>query len=147
MEHGDLYGVLTHFWWLIFPVVWMVAVFARIAVRHQESKRILDMIKTFTDQGKEPPAALMEMFRAPGWRGSRYVEPYYTHRLWRRTFLFGFLAVAFFVAASWRDGDGPLELPRHAHFGMIIPAVVMAALCASNLAALLMRPKLPPDQK
>jgi hypothetical protein len=151
MEHSDFYNFATHFWWLIFPLVWGCAAFLRIWTRHNESQRILDMVKTYADQGKEPPAALTEMFRAPrdGRRGcgDRYVEPYYTHRLWRRAFLFGFLCIAFIVMAiqrgSW-DGDWH---GHHGDSGLVIAAVVMGAICVSCIAALLTRPRLPPDQK
>src|SRR5262249_21797411 len=120
MNHSELYNFATHFWWLIFPIAWMMAALVGIALRYNQSQRILDMIQSQTAQGKEPPAALVEMYKAPrfyGRRGWRYDEPYYTHRLWRRFFLFGFLAVAFATMSFWRDafpGDGP-----HMHFGWV----------------------------
>jgi hypothetical protein len=146
MQH-DWYDVFSHFWWLIFPLMWMLAAFARISLRHRESQRILDMIQTYTSQGKEPPAALVEMFK--GRRGGggrqawRYSEPYYTHRLWRRFFLFLFLAVAFASATVWRNYL-PEDMGEHRHFGWVIAAVVLGALALSNLAALMTRPNLPP---
>jgi hypothetical protein len=150
MDH-DFYSFVTHFWWLIFPLFWVVAASFRIKARHEESLRLMEMIKSYTDQGKDPPAALMEALRAPvGRQGDRYVEPYYTHRLWRRAFLFGFLCIAFAVLALSRgqiDPDWPHPGWHHGDFGLIIAAVVMGALCASNIAALLTRPPLPPNRK
>jgi hypothetical protein len=151
MQHSDLYDFATHYWWLVFPIIWMFAAFGRIITRHHESQRILDMVKTYADQGKEPPAALVEMFKSPrGGRGcGTYVEPYYTHRLWRRVFVFGFLAGAFAVLGYMRDADMPdgLHHGMWHHNGLIIAAVIMAALCAASIGSLLTRPKLPPDQK
>ncbi len=155
MEHSDLYLFATHFWWLIFPLMWMIAAFFRISARHRESQRILDMIQSYTAQGKEPPATLTDLFRAPYGRGwdrhaeryynDRYAEPYYTYRLWRRFFLFAFLCAAF-AAATWWHMFRPGDID-HRQFGWLIVALVMGALAFSNLVALLIRPRLPPDQK
>ncbi|HEX4270705.1 MAG TPA: hypothetical protein VHZ32_04930 [Rhizomicrobium sp.] len=149
MDH-DWYNFVSHFWWLVFPFVWMLAAFVRITARHRESQRILDMIQSYTAQGKEPPAALVEMFKAPrmgrgrGCNGyDRYSEPYYTHRLWRRAFLFAFLCVLFAGSAWWRHTyPGDMD---HREFGWIIAALVLGALALSNLMALMTRPKLPPS--
>jgi hypothetical protein len=151
MQHSELFTLFTRYWWLIFPLFWMVAASGRIWTRHNEAGRILDMIKTHTDQGKEPPASLVEMFKAQ--RGGvyggacgngRYSEPYYTYRLWRRLFLFGLLCAVFATMSYWRDGwpDGF----QHQWSGLLIPALVFGALALSNLAGLIFRPRLPPDQ-
>jgi hypothetical protein len=152
MDH-DWYNFVTHFWWLVFPFIWMLAAFARIMARHRESQRILDMIQSYTAQGKEPPAALVEMFKAPRMSRQgcgRYEEPYYTHRLWRRAFLFALLCVLFAGSAWWRH-TYPRDMGHH-EFGWIIAALVLGALALSNVMALMTRPRLPPpdfkpDQK
>ena len=152
MNH-DLYDFLTHYWWLVFPLFWMVAASGRIWVRHQESRHLMEMIRVHTDQGKEPPASLVEMFKAQrggAYRGGacangRYSEPYYTYRLWRRFFLFGLLAAAFAAMTYWRDvwpHDGDHHWP-----GLLIAALVLGALALSNLMALIFRPRLPFDEK
>ena len=147
MEH-DFFWLFSRFWWLIFPLFWMVTSTMRIRTRHAESLRLMEMIKSYADQGKEPPAALVEMFRAPVGRcGDRYTEPYYTHRLLRRSFLFGFLCLAFLAMSVWRpylDHDWAQRGWHHGDFGLVIAAVVMGALCLCSVGALLMRPRLPP---
>jgi hypothetical protein len=51
------------FWWLIFPIfgMWMAVRGGQSTERSQQ--RVLDLIKTYTDQGKEPPPELLAMAR------------------------------------------------------------------------------------
>jgi hypothetical protein len=49
------------FWWLIFPIfgMWMAVRGGQSTERSQQ--RVLDLIKSYTDQGKEPPPELLAM--------------------------------------------------------------------------------------
>lgn len=51
------------FWWLIFPIfgMWMAVSGGKSTERSQQ--RVLDLIKSYTDQGKEPPPELLAMAR------------------------------------------------------------------------------------
>ena len=63
--HSDWYHLFSRFWWLIFPVLGMGMGLVRTVLAHRRANRGLDLIKSYVDQGKEPPAELMEYLRAP----------------------------------------------------------------------------------
>lgn len=49
------------FWWLIFPIFGMAMAFRGNAATGQSQQRVLDLIKSYTDQGKTPPPELLTM--------------------------------------------------------------------------------------
>ena len=55
MQHSEFFQLFTAYWWLIFVLIWIVARLARVWSRHVQAQRTLDMIKSYVDQGKEPP--------------------------------------------------------------------------------------------
>ena len=59
MDH-DSYWLFSRFWWLIFPLFWMVTALAWGWSRHSRANRALDIIKSYADQGKEPPPELLK---------------------------------------------------------------------------------------
>lgn len=46
------------FWWLIFPLGWMVAGIIRSIMRHNYDRERLRILKSYADQGKDVPEAL-----------------------------------------------------------------------------------------
>ena len=55
--------LFNHYWWLLFPLSFAVFGVMRTVLRNEESRRILSLIRSYTDQGKEPPAELLAMLR------------------------------------------------------------------------------------
>ncbi len=51
------------FWWLMFPIFGMAMAFRGNASTERSQQRVLDLIKVYTDQGKEPPKELLDMAR------------------------------------------------------------------------------------
>jgi hypothetical protein len=49
------------FWWLIFPVFGMLIAIWGMASSERRTASVLDLIKSYTDQGKEPPAELLRL--------------------------------------------------------------------------------------
>src|ERR1043166_10131804 len=74
MYESDSFRFFSHFWWLIFPLMSLLWGLISLWSSHQRTNRILDMIKTYVDQGKEPPADLLQLLQRPGaaryWDGS-----------------------------------------------------------------------------
>ena len=64
MNH-DFYWAFSRFWWLIFPLFGMGMGTLNIWLRHSRANRRLDILKSYVDQGKEPPPELMQYLRAP----------------------------------------------------------------------------------
>ncbi len=50
------------FWWLVFPIMWFVFGTIRMAMRANEHRAMLEMMKTYAAQGKDPT----ELARAMG---------------------------------------------------------------------------------
>jgi hypothetical protein len=143
MDH-DGYSLFTHYWWLIFPLFWMAIAMARLWSRHSRANRALDIVKSYADQGKEPPAELMKSLQqSPGgcdWNGRRWRSP--EERL-GRAFFFAALACAFGFLAFWPQDDGNWH-PHHA-FGLVFVTAILAACAISNLLSYMFQSRqLPP---
>lgn len=54
--------LFTQFFWLIFPLFGMFVAVLAIILFYKARKDNMMMIKSFLDQGKEPPEALMSQF-------------------------------------------------------------------------------------
>jgi hypothetical protein len=138
MNH-DFYSLFGHFWWLIFPLFWMCAMTAAHWSRHNRANKVLDLLKSYADQGKEPPPELLKALQAQGampggdqdWnrcRGRRSPE--------RRLFgalLFFSLACGFGFLTYYNFNNED----AHHTFGLLVPTLVFAALALSNFIALL----------
>jgi hypothetical protein len=134
MDH-DFYWLFPRLWWLIFPLFWMVMALVWGWQRHSRANRALDIIKSYADQGKDPPPELMKNLQnGPdgycGWSGGRYSPERRLHR----AFLFTALAIAFGVMNFWNYDDGG---HWHRHGGLFVPMMIFAALAFSNFLSLL----------
>jgi hypothetical protein len=58
MSFEDLF---VRFWWLIFPLFGFLWAFVELAQSGRRSKRAMDLIQTYVEQGKEPPAELLDI--------------------------------------------------------------------------------------
>lgn len=87
------------YWWLLFPFFWMVmAVFGSFGHYRQRSDT-LKLLKTYADQGKEPPQALLDMLKSDEHRAYDY-EGYggrhgRRHGWWWQVVAFGAMAIGF----------------------------------------------------
>lgn len=54
----DATQFIAAYWWLVFPVGFMVIGIIRTLSRGDIEKKRLDLIKTYTDQGRDVPDAL-----------------------------------------------------------------------------------------
>jgi len=143
-QHSDFYLFITHFWWLIFPVMWAFAGMTRALLRHERANRTLDIVKSYIDQGKDVPPELLAVLqdRGPFGPGRRPWRRDCDHG-WSRFILFATLAVGFGTMAWLRVATG-----ENAYAGFIVLAIVMTGLALSSLVRALSRqdPILPPPQ-
>jgi predicted RND superfamily exporter protein len=146
MDH-DFYWGFSHFWWLIFPLFWMVMSLAWGWSRHSRANRALDIIKSYADQGKEPPPELLKALQQNpdgGWCGPG--------RSWRRTpqerlsraFLFAALSCAFGFMAFWPQFSGAPY--HHNPFGLVFLTVIFAAFAVSNILSVIFQAHDPHDK-
>jgi hypothetical protein len=143
-------GFFFSFWWLIFPVGGMLmGLFAMIG-HYSHRKETLRILKSYADQGKDPPAALLDALKSDEDRAMDYA--YYGRRRWRRYRGYGWGGFGAFVPfAAMAAGFG-----WFGYYGGG-PSVFMALAVAFGIAAAFMfvggivgmitRPKLPPHDK
>jgi len=136
------------FWWLIFPVGGMLmGLFAMIG-HYNHRKETLRILKSYADQGKDPPAALLDALKSDEERAMDY--GYYGRRRWRRRGygwggFGGFVPFAALAAGfGWFGyyGGGPSVFTALAlAFG-----VAAAFMFLGGIISLMTRPKLPLDK-
>lgn len=102
MTTADL---LSRYWWLIFPIFGMGMGLVAMLGHFRHRSETLKLIKTYADQGKEPPAALLEVLRsdedrAMEYRYSRYGR-YGRLGCWRKVVVWGALAAGFTYAGHY----------------------------------------------
>ena len=119
--HDDFFDLFRHFWWLIFPIFGMITAWLHMNQRHDRTNKVLDMIKSYADQGKEPPPELMAALREANFGGAMQSQPN-----WLPVFLFAGLAVGFGMFALWDGGDMRHNLPY------LFVALVMAAMAIGS---------------
>ncbi len=145
----NLEAFLFSFWWLIFPVGGMLmGLFAMIG-HYNHRKDTLRILKSYADQGKDPPAGLLEALKSDEERAMDY--GYYGRRRWRRRgygwggfgpFVpFAALAAGFGYFGYYGGGGGMFTALAMA-FG--VAAVFMLI---GGLIGLATRPRLPPLDK
>ncbi|MBC7767909.1 MAG: hypothetical protein H7124_03910 [Phycisphaerales bacterium] len=53
------------YWWLMFPIFGMFIALIGMFQAEGRSRKVMDLIKSYVDQGKEPPPELLKMARDP----------------------------------------------------------------------------------
>lgn len=56
---------LFHYWWLLFPLGWFIAAGWGSFMRYKRHQSKIDLIKTYTAAGKEPPSELLASLDKP----------------------------------------------------------------------------------
>ena len=122
MEFESLF---RHFWWLIFPLFGMFMGFWGMVSSGRRSREAMGLIKSYVDQGKEPPPELIKI--ASG--GSDYDGDYRVSRKQSN----GWSVVVFAAIAA---GFGTAYfMVRHEQFAFafLLVAVVMGVMAVGAL--------------
>ncbi len=93
------------YWWLVFPLFWMVAGVIGNITNYRHKSDMLKLIKSYADQGKDPPPALLDAIRSDEARAHDY-DGYYGRRRWRRNHYRGGWWWQVAVFASMATGFG-----------------------------------------
>lgn len=122
-------------WWLMFPILGFGIAFFSMWLQHRRSRDWLELMKTYAQQGKEPPASLTNAASSGDWNWNH--RPYYSYRgtrFWdfRRAIFLGVLAGAFGYLYYYR--------PEH-NEGFATAAVILGALSVAFLLMSLFRPR------
>ncbi|MFN4177955.1 hypothetical protein [Phenylobacterium sp.] len=127
------------YWWLLFPLGFFAFGAWDRWLAYKRSQAQLDLLRSYAQQGKEPPADLLravredeaEVYDAPPYgrlrrrmyrRGWRY-GPYWA---WRTALLTGAVALGFWLASEYADLPG-VEAP----FRLV--AIILTCVAAGHL--------------
>jgi hypothetical protein len=138
MHHSDIYNFATGYWWLIFPLGWGGIAMLQIWVRHRQALAILDMMKLYIDQDKEPPEALVESLGFHTHPPRRAYQPLH---FWLSALLLGASAIGF-AGLTWirfRQGD-----PDSTN-ALFITIVLAAGATACAVFAMIVQTRHPGD--
>ena len=138
MDH-DFFWLFNRYWWLLFPLAWAIFRMVRLSLEHARAQQRLELLKSYVDQGKEPPPEILKVLQPEAISNTdlrRYSEDW--HRsgyIWVPVFLFSALACGFVFMAFSRTGD-----PEN-HTGLLFTAILMVGLALGFLVAALRQKK------
>jgi hypothetical protein len=131
-----------HFWWLIFPLIWLVFGGMRLWMNYRSQQAWLEVVKTYAARGEVPPPELAAMARAGPLDPTRVAARF--DRLdrcgplgeWRRVIIFTALSGGFFIASFITDsGEAAQAFQVVATImGVLAAAFGIMAILASTLA-------------
>ena len=117
------------FWWLIFPVGFLVAGGFNSLLGYKRQQDTLKLIRTYAEKGQEPPAALLKILEQPI-DEERSTKKDNNDGLWFSVVLFAVMAIGFgYGAYTDMYGSGP---------GLVIVTFVLAGLCLACLVTALL---------
>lgn len=142
MEH-----VFFSYWWLVFPIGFFLAAGFDRWLSYRKSQDRLDIIRSYTSQGRDPPPELLKALQADeaadeaddayapydryGRYPRRYYRRYYRHGpywAWRAAIVTGAVAAGFWLASEYAGIPG-VDWP----FRLV--AIIMSCVAAGNLVA------------
>lgn len=128
-------NLFRDFWWLVFPLAWIVGGGFSSLLNYRRQKQAMDLIRSYADKGQEPPAALLALIGKPidsdsaMWEASAASGPGRPTNYWSLFGLFAVLASGFVGAHYYTDMDGGSG--AFLIVGVVMAAVaVWAAICA-----------------
>jgi len=135
----DFYELFSRFWWLMFPVYWMVIHAIRSSRRSSSQDHALEVLRTYAARGEQPPPevlkALTQLSHHPDdddGMGAGTGGVYQASRqggvagAWWTFFVFLALTGGFAVGVNGFSTDGG------AHTAFLIVTVVMAFLAVGS---------------
>ncbi len=131
------------YWWLIFPVMWMVSGAWGMWLHYRRQQATLEVIKTYAAHGRDPSDLARTLDGGPGpafggrWeRRAWRCTPFWA---WRRAIVTAAVAAGFWWAA-WYEAS---PFGRHFEIVAVIMSIVAAASLLTAIASSLFAPRLP----
>lgn len=124
-------GLFRDFWWLIFPIFGMLMAVWGMIQSDNRSRQVISLIKSYTDQGKEPPPELLKLASQGLQEGGQAPSPPSRQNSGVWTFIV-FAAMAAGFGVGWymvRDQDFA--------FAFALVGVVMGVMAAGALLLLI----------
>lgn len=131
MTASDLFN---SYWWLIFPIFGMGMGLIGMLGRFRQRSETLKLIKYYADQGKEPPAALLDALRSDEPHGFDFASRNGPRRgnRWSNIVVFGALSAAFGYYGYFGGGN-QIFIALALGFGVAAVCLfVIALICTLN---------------
>lgn len=133
----------SSYWWLLFPIGFFVFGAWDRWLSYKRSQDRLDLLRSYTNQGKDPPPELMKALqreededdeaslydRPRGRHARRYYRSYWRHSpywAWRTAVITAAVAAGFWFASEYADIPG-IDWP----FRLV--AIIMTCVAAGHL--------------
>jgi hypothetical protein len=136
LQEHDFVELFSRFWWLIFPLYWMIARSIRLTRRSSAQDRALEVLRIYAAKGETPPPevlkALNQMSGPPAdFTGGAYQAPPNYGRAsgaWWTFFVFAALTAGFAVGMHGFSGAD-----HEANTAFTVVTVIMGGLAAGSL--------------
>lgn len=124
--------LFNSYWWLIFPIFGMGMGLIGMLGHFRQRSETLKLIKYYADQGKEPPAALLDALRSDESRAYDYASRPGRQRGngWSRIVVFGALSAAFGYFGHY-GGGGQIFVALALGFGVAAACLFVIALIST----------------
>ena len=137
--HSEFFQLFAAYWWLLFPLGWAISQLVRVWSRHRQADKAMEIIKSYTDQGKEPPAEIIKLLQ-PAERSYGVVVNQQRARerargLMMASFIFVALCVAFAVLTASRLHDPDPDT----HVGLLFVTVLMGGFAVAFFTAAMLQ--------
>jgi hypothetical protein len=121
--------LFNSYWWLIFPIFGMGMGVIGMLGHFRQRSETLKLIKYYADQGKEPPAALLDTLRSDESRAYDYTARTGHRRgnRWSKIVVFGALSAAFGYFGYY-GGGGQVFVSLALGFGVAAVCLFVIAL-------------------
>jgi len=119
------------YWWLMFPIFGMFIALIGMFQAEGRSRKVMELIKAYVDQGKEPPPELLKMARDPSDYDMSFHAPKPRHSNAWSFVVFLALAAGFAVGFWFVQGESYA-------FAFAIVAVTMGVMALGALLLLIL---------
>jgi uncharacterized membrane protein YhaH (DUF805 family) len=137
--HSEFFQLFAAYWWLLFPLGWAIAQLVRVWSRHRQADKAMEIIKSYTDQGKEPPPEIIKLLQAPersyGAGATQQRARERARGLMMASFIFVALCVAFAVLTVSRLHDPDPDT----HVGLLFVTVLMGGFAVAFFTAAMLQ--------
>jgi hypothetical protein len=137
LQNHDFVELFSRFWWLIFPLWWMLVRLIRSLRSTSAQDRALEVLRIYAAKGETPPPEVLQALArmtgpgpdyAPGGAFPTPPPPGRASGAWWTFFVFAALTAGFAVGVN---GFGASDVQAHTAFTIV--AVVMAFMAAGSL--------------
>ena len=137
--------IFRSYWWLLFPIGFFVFGAWDRWLAYKRSQDRLDLLRAYTNQGKDPPPELLRalqreedederasLYEHPGSRLHRRLHRRYwrysPYWAWRTALITGAVAAGFWIASEYADVPG-------LDWSFQLVAIIMTVVAAGHLVA------------